>query len=175
MTARRMTVATLAATIALATVAHAEGHPFQLEGLKGETPDIWQTETPTSPLRDVQMSLPGTGGPAELAVFYFGAGTGGDAEANITRWIHQMDPQTDPPLREQFQFNNVTVKFVDVSGTLKASAMTVEPKTPRPNSRLFGAVVEGSGGPWFFKVTGPAATMEEQREAFLTFLMSLHR
>jgi len=38
---------------------------------------------------------------------------------------------------------------------------------------LFGAVVEGQGGPWFFKAVGPKATIEQARPAFHTLLGSL--
>lgn len=33
--------------------------------------------------------------------------------------------------------------------------------------------VEGLGGPWFFKATGPDATVTPQREAFVTMLKSV--
>ena len=36
----------------------------------------------------------------------------------------------------------------------------------QPGSRLLGAVVEGEGGPWFFKATGPDATLAPQRLPF---------
>ena len=38
--------------------------------------------------------------------------------------------------------------WIDVSGTLKPSSMGMGPSTDQPNSRLFGAVVEGPGGPF---------------------------
>jgi hypothetical protein len=38
---------------------------------------------------------------------------------------------------------------------------------------MFAAVVETPGdGPFFFKTTGPAATMEAQRDAFMKMLRS---
>ncbi len=44
------------------------------------------------------------------------------------------------------------------------------PTTPQPGFRLLGAVVEGEGGPWFFKLTGPEATLASEREAFFGLL-----
>jgi hypothetical protein len=35
-------------------------------------------------------------------------------------------------------------------------------------------VVEGPGGPWFFKATGSNKTMAPPRDAFLTMLKSMH-
>jgi hypothetical protein len=34
-------------------------------------------------------------------------------------------------------------------------------------------VVEGPGGPWFFKATGPQSTLGEEREAFREMLGSI--
>ncbi len=95
-------------------------------------------------------------------------------DANIQRWIEQMDvaPGTSPR-PESFEANGYRISLIDVSGTLKPSMMGTGPETPQPNSRLLGAVVEGPGGPWFFKATGPEATLGPQREAFLAMLRGL--
>jgi hypothetical protein len=34
------------------------------------------------------------------------------------------------------------------------------PSAPRPGSRLVGEIVEAPSGPWFFKLTGPDATVK---------------
>jgi hypothetical protein len=51
--------------------------------------------------------------------------------------------------------------------------MGMSPSAAQANARLFGAVVEGPGGPWFFKATGPEATMAPAREAFVAMLKSV--
>ena len=125
-------------------------------------------------MRIAEASIPGPGGAAELAVFYFGAGQGGGVDANIQRWIGQIEPaQGTTPAREQFQANGLTVTWVDVAGTLKPSSMGMGPSEAQPSSRLLGAVVEGPGGPWFFKATGPDATLGAQRPNFLSMLHHL--
>jgi hypothetical protein len=63
---------------------------------------------------------------------------------------------------------------MDISGTLHPSSMGMGPQTDQPNSRMFGAVVERDGGPWFLKATGPAATMEKERAHFIEMLKSVH-
>ena len=40
------------------------------------------------------------------------------------------------------------------------------PKTPKPGYKLLGAIVEGPGGNVFFKLTGPAKTVEAARADF---------
>lgn len=138
-------------------------------------PAGWQSETPSSNMRLAQATIPGSGGPGQLTVFYFGPGGGGDAESNIQRWVGQMEPeQGTEPERQTFETENgFRVTWVDVAGTLLPSNMGTGPDTPQPNSRLLGAVVEGPGGPWFFKLTGPKTTLDPEREKFLEMLRSV--
>jgi hypothetical protein len=123
-------------------------------------------------MRLAQAVVAGEAGPAELAVFHFGAGQGGSVEANFERWLAQVErPQgSAEPERGAFEAGGLRVQWIDASGTLLPSGMGTGPKTPQPGSRLLGAVVEGAGGPWFFKLTGPAPTVAEAREPFLAML-----
>jgi hypothetical protein len=41
------------------------------------------------------------------------------------------------------------------------------------NSMLLGSIAEGPDAPWFFKMTGPQATVEANREAFEAMMKSL--
>ncbi len=139
-----------------------------------DIPGNWQQQPPSSPMRMAQATIPGSGGPADLAVFFFGPGGGGGVEANIQRWVDQMAPAPGSnPQPETFDVNGFRVTWIDVSGTLLPSNMGTGPATEQPNSRLYGAVVEGPGGPWFFKATGPEATMSAERENFLKMLRSV--
>ncbi|MFL6259371.1 MAG: hypothetical protein ACJ76Y_06630 [Thermoanaerobaculia bacterium] len=139
-----------------------------------DVPKGWQSEKSTSStgMRLVQASIPGPGGPGDFAVFYFGPGGGGPVDANINRWVGQMEG-TDKPNPETFEVNGYRVTWVDVKGTMKPSQMGMGPKTPQANARLFGGVVEGPGGPWFFKATGPDSTLAPQRDAFVAMLKSV--
>lgn len=138
-------------------------------------PAGWQSEPPSSGMRLAQATIPGTNGAGQLAVFFFGPGGGGDAESNIQRWVGQM--QTEPgtqPERQTFETpNGFRVTWVDVAGTLLPSTMGTGPTTPQENWRLLGAVVEGPGGPWFFKATGPKEALAAEREHFLEMLRSV--
>lgn len=143
-------------------------------GINFDLPQGWQSEPPQSGMRLAQASIPGPGGPGQLAVFFFGPGGGGGVEDNIQRWIGQMEVAAGTePKREAFSVNGFQVTWVDVEGTLQPSMMGAGPDTPQPDSRLYGAVVEGPGGPWFFKATGPASTLTPQRDAFVGMLKSV--
>jgi hypothetical protein len=137
-----------------------------------DVPKGWQSQKVSSNMRLIQTSIPGPGGPGEFGVFYFGPGGGGPVDANIERWVGQMEG-AGKPTPETFETNGYKVTWVDVKGTMKAVSMGMGPKTEQANARLYGAVVEGPGGPWFFKATGPDATLGPQRDAFVAMLKSV--
>jgi hypothetical protein len=142
--------------------------------IKFAIPANWQQKPPANEMRVAQATIPGAGGNGDFVVFYFGSGGGGGVEANIQRWIDQMDPAPGSnPQPETFEANGYRVTWIDVSGTLKPSNMGTGPATEQPSSRLYGAVVEGPGGPWFFKATGPDSTLAVERESFLEMLRSV--
>lgn len=151
--------------------AAAAGTTIAVPGGTFTLPEGWVAEPPSMQMRLAQARIPGPAGPGELTVFYFGPGAGGGLEANLQRWINQVEPDAEPT-RESFTLGTWKVTWVEAVGTLKPSTMGTGPSEPQPESRLFGAVVEGEGGPWFFKATGPAATLDAQRDAFLALLKS---
>jgi len=97
-------------------------------------------------------------------------------EQNIQRWLGQVQPADgSQPVRDTIQVGNLTIHTVEAKGTITPSrmSMTAEAPEPEPNSMLLGAVVEGPGGPWFIKLTGPQATLEPQHQAFIDMLKNL--
>ena len=137
-------------------------------------PANWEQQPPANQMRIAQATIPGAGGAGDFVVFFFGPGGGGGVEANIQRWIDQMEPAPGSnPQPETFEANGYRVTWIDVAGTLKPSNMGTGPAIAQPGSRLYGAVVEGPGGPWFFKATGPDATLTAERDNFLEMLRSV--
>ena len=148
------------------------GPPVNAAGLGFDLPAGWEPEQPSSSMRIGQAQIPGSGGAGLLTVFFFGPGGGGGVDANLNRWIGQVD-STGEPQRESFEAGDYTVTWVEHSGTLLASQMPNSfPSTNQPDYTLFGAVIEGAGGPWFFKAVGPQATMAENRDGFVGMLKS---
>jgi hypothetical protein len=156
----------------LPVAAGAAGSKILAPGASFDLPAGWSSEAPSSSMRLAQAVVPGSQGPASLAVFYFGAGGGGGVEANLERWIGQMELEPGKtPERDTFTVGNFRVTWVLALGTLKGGTMG-GPADATPGAALLGAVVEGDQGPWFFKLTGPSKTISEQREAFLGLLRS---
>lgn len=149
-----------------------DGAPLQIGRLHLVMPTAWHQVPPTSAMRAAQVVVPGPAGDAELAVYFFGVGQGGNVEANLQRWMNQIIPAPGTAAgRETFESGGLRITWVDAQGTLKpADMMGMGPSAPQPNTRLLGAVIEGEGGPWFLKATGPEATLAPQRDAFVTML-----
>jgi hypothetical protein len=132
-------------------------------------------------MRVAQFALPraaGDGQDGELVVYYFG-GSGGTVEANIERWLGQMQqpdgrPSSAVAKRDKRSVNGLTVTLVDVSGTYVAEMAPGSPQRHNsPNFRLRAAVVETAKGPYFIKLTGPAKTIAAHEKAFEQFLLSV--
>lgn len=137
-----------------------------------DLPAGWIREAPSSSMRLDQATIPGPAGNGQLTVFFFGAGGGGGVDANLDRWAAQVQHEA-APLKGGFEIDGYRVTTIEVEGTILPSGMGTGPTEPQPGSVLYGAVVEGAGGPWFFKVTGPKATMEPQKDAFIGMLKSV--
>jgi hypothetical protein len=138
-----------------------------------DLPKAWKAETPKSSMRLAQAAIPGAKGAGDFAVFYFGPGGGGPVEANIARWVGQMEGTGPKPIPEMMEANGYKITWVDAKGTMKGGQMGMGPATAMPEARLYGAVVEGPGGPWFFKAQGPDSTLASQRDAFVAMLKSV--
>lgn len=148
--------------------------------LKFDPPMDWKPIAPRSSMRKAQYVLPRAEGDpedGELLVFYFGPGEGGRTADNLARWRGQFTQPDGTPLPEtagsemKFDVGSFHVTLLDVSGRYAPGAMPGMPDPgPRDNFRMFAAVIETPGGPWFVKATGPAQTMAAQREAVLEFL-----
>jgi len=160
--------------LALGCQPRGDGTTVDVEQLTFVLPAGWQQVPPSSSMRAAQATIPGPAGAAEMAVFFFGTGQGGGAEQNLQRWMQQITPDAGgEPQRASFEQGGLRVTWIDVRGTLQPGQMGMGPASPQPNSQLLGAVVEGEGGPWFIKATGPESTLAAQRDAFVALLHSI--
>jgi hypothetical protein len=142
-------------------------------------PPGWIAEQPASSMRRAQYRVPGRAGDGECVVFYFGPGQGGDPMSNALRWSEQFALADGTSAQGTMKTSEIAVGglkvfIVEVAGTYKGGmTMTAAPATPKPGYRLLGAVAPGPDANWYFKFTGPDATVEEQRAAFTAMVKSL--
>ena len=150
------------------------------QGLTWTMPSGWSKETPSSSMRRAQYRIPGSGGPAECVVFYFGPGQGGDAKANAARWAGQFkrldgSPVTDEFKTREIKIHDMPIMMVEVAGTYVGGMGGGPSGSERPNSMLLGAIVQGPDANWFFRAIGPRATLERERAAFDKMIQSIKR
>lgn len=157
-----------------APVATVTSDELVLPGARFDRPSGWDFREPSSSMRLAEAEIPGDAGPATLTVFFFAAGGGGGTEDNLQRWAGQVaaDAGTEP-VRGFYEVGDFSVSTIAVEGTLLPSRMGGGSGEAVPGSKLVGAVVEGPGGPWFFKMTGPAATVTAAEPAFDAMLRSV--
>jgi hypothetical protein len=106
----------------------------------------------------------------ELNVFILG----GDVEPNIQRWIDEFsgfDPKT--LARSDRMVNDMTQAVVEIPKGKFSGGMGST--TASDNYALLGAiVVTPAGHKYFFKLTGPAATVKAARDPFYRMLDGMH-
>jgi len=146
-------------------------------GMLWTVPAQWQEEQPASNVRRAQYNIPGEAGDAECVVFYFGPGQGGSPLANAQRWAGMFrQPGGGDSLTAmtttQRSFAGYDVLWVEIGGTYHNVMVGGD---PLENAKLLGAIVTGPDASWFFKVTGPEATIEQNRSAFEGLLSSLRQ
>ena len=98
---------------------------------------------------------------AECTVITFGASQGGSVSDNVDRWVRQFNPLSGAPTKATRRVAGMTVTRVEVAGSYHPMVMPGAPTaaTTLQGARLIGAIVEAPSGLWFFKLTGPDATV----------------
>lgn len=136
----------------------------------GELPAGW-SESPAAGSRAATFAIAGKDGQrAEAAVIAF-PGMGGTDLQFVNLWREQLGlgPLTDEELPKLVQAATIAGadgKLFDITGATKSGA------TPAAE-RIMVALQKQDGVSWFIKLTGPAALVEQQKPAFLSFLKSL--
>jgi hypothetical protein len=169
-----------------ATVASVPSSGTQAPQTSGDlhykAPDGWVAGQASSKMRVAQFKLPKADGDnedAELVLYYFGANQGGTAEANIDRWISQIQQadgssSKDKSKTESLTVNGLKITMVDVLGRYTAEMAPGSGKFyDNANYRLRAAVIETAKGNYFVKLVGPVKTVGRWEQSFTDYLKSL--
>jgi hypothetical protein len=145
-----------------------------------KAPERWTSVPPTSSMRKATFKVPAAKGDSEggeVAVFYFGAGQGGSVEANVQRWIGQFSGVEASSIQRSDQtagaFKAHLVEIPSGTYTDSMAAMHGGAVSPKEKYALLGAIVETPVGPYFFKFTGPKATVAAAKSDFASLLSSI--
>lgn len=146
-----------------------------------KAPDAWKPRPAASTMRVAEFILPKAEGDPEdgdVVVYYFG-GQGGNVDANINRWLGQMQqpdgkPTTSVAKRTTRTVNGLELSLLDVPGTYVAE---VRPGSTehfnKPGFRMVAVVVPTARGPYFIKMLGPDKTVQRWSASFDDFLGTL--
>jgi hypothetical protein len=132
--------------------------------LDWHAPPRWQLVPNASRFRLATYRIPHAAGDpddAELSVTQ----AGGSVEANAERWIGQFDAAGQKTAkRTPRRVGSLDVTVIEAQGTY--SGGMVKDAASGSGYALLGAIVSTPGMPHFFKLTGPAKTVQAARSEF---------
>ncbi len=140
-----------------------------LPQLTWKTPDGW-TEVPPSEMRVASFKVTGPDGKsADVSVIPL-PGLAGSDEANVNRWRGQvgLSPVSPDELKksvENVEAASQPAQLYDIAGQNPGSGDA---------ERILGVIQRRDDMAWFFKMTGDAGLVEQQKPAFIAFLKSLN-
>jgi hypothetical protein len=131
-------------------------------------PTVWE-EQPASGFRKGSYLVHGADGKtADVSVISFPEAAGG-LLANVNRWRDQLKLA---PLADTTQAGTaMTVNGGSMFFTDMVSEQPIAPDGSK--SRILGGIFPAGSETWFFKMIGPEALVESQRDAFRQFLQSV--
>jgi hypothetical protein len=160
-----------------------EGNTVTIGPISFEIAEGWKSAPPSSSMRAAQFVVPPAEGqlePAELAIFQ---GISGSQDQNIQRWVNQFQIPEGQNLEdvmtiEKRQVGDFNIQTLDIQGAYSGASMGGPmmgggAAPVQENMRLLAAAIEGPGGPWHFKLVGPAETVAAQKDEFEALLASL--
>ena len=147
-------------------------------GITWTAPAGWTSQR-ARPMRAATYAIAPVAGDkseTECAVYFFGAGQGGSADANITRWKEQFTLANGAPAAAKVAkrvVQGLPVTTIDVSGNYSGLGGPLAASASVSDYRLLGAIVEAPGGNIFVKCTGPMKTIAGNQPKFEQLLASM--
>jgi hypothetical protein len=129
--------------------------------IKWEVPSGWSPTAPSS-MRYASFAVEKNGEKADISVVTFPGDGGGDGD-NINRWRQQiglspMELNALDSLIVPLHAGEIHFSTVDMTGA---------------NVRMLAGWMRHDGRAWFFKLTGPATLVEQEKPKFVAFLQSV--
>jgi hypothetical protein len=159
-----MKISVAVAFLLFAAVALA-GEPLKVGAYTFVAPNGWKSVAPSSPMRKAQLQITKGADKAEVTFFEFDAGQGGSVTDNVDRWFNQFPGSEGKRKTETVQAGSVKITFATTEGTFD-SGMPGGHGIAKSSYALHGAILEGTNGNVFVKLTGPEAIVKPSGEAF---------
>jgi hypothetical protein len=169
-----------ALVLVLAAAVAAETLRTEVSGLRFSVPKTWTRVPALSDMAAAQYTLPRAPGDladGELVLYTPGEGKPVNVEETLQRWYGQFAQSDGRSSREVASVttrtvNGLRVTAVDLAGTYVGTSAGTNPAGVS-GFRMLAAIVEGPGGPWFFRAVGPAGSIAQAKGDFDALLASL--
>jgi gluconolactonase len=134
-------------------------------------PEGWKQKPQVRDPRVAEIEVPPAGDdkePGEYAVFFFGRQQGGSVQANVERWVGQVDAEGRKVKIVTGESTLGKYTLVDLTGTYNKSIgpPIAGKKKPLPGWRVVNVFIETESGPYFLKLDGPQKTIASVESEF---------
>ena len=172
---RILSTGVLAVLVPLA--AHAQA-TINLLDYSATVPAGWLIAPATSSMRLAQYTIPAAGGQtgAEVVVYFFGKGQGGNVDANLTRWKAQFSTPDGSAVYEKVTRDTasaIPLTVAEYRGTYARGIGAADAANAKPGQSLIAVIAETPRGTQFFQLFGATANVTKQRDALIAFARSL--
>lgn len=145
---------------------------------RATVPVGWTAAPASSSMRLAQYTIPGPGGSvaAEVVVYFFGKGQGGNVESNLQRWKGQFSmPDGSPPYEKVTRDSTgaFALTVAEYRGTYARGIGAGDEGAAKPGQSLISVIAETPRGTLFFQLFGATAAVSPQRDALIKFVKSL--
>ncbi len=171
----RWTKRVVAVLLAAGLAGWAVSADLEIDGKKAKLPTGWKEEAPTNQMRLAQFKITKADGDPEDAELIIFKGLGGSAQANIDRWKKTFAAGDKAKVTE-FEAGGGKGQLLDVAGTYQFKARPFDPNGKTEEKKAYAMVAlhwEGPQNVYHFRMTGPAKTVEKNRQIFIEWLKSL--
>lgn len=141
-------------------------------------PASWVAVSTTSSMRLAQYTIPAGDGSvgAEVVVYFFGKGQGGNVDANLARWREQFSTPDGSPVYEKVARDSsgaFPVTVAEYRGTYARGIGAGDAANAKTGQSLIAAIAETPRGTLFFQLFGATANAAAQRDALVQFVKAL--
>lgn len=166
-----------AVAIALPSVSAAQTTVSLLE-YQATVPAGWVTAPSTSSMRLAQYTIPARDGSvaAEVVVYFFGKGQGGNVDANLARWKAQFSTPDGSAVYESVTRDSsgaFPITIAEYRGTYARGIGAGDAANAKPRQSLIAVIAETPRGTLFFQLFGATANVTPQRPALAAFVRSM--
>jgi hypothetical protein len=164
-------------TLAFPADASAQNTVSLLE-YEAAVPSGWTKVPSTSSMRLAQYTIPARDGSlaAEVVVYFFGNGQGGNVAANLERWKGQFSNPDGSPTYENVARDSAgtfPITVAEYRGTYARGIGAGDAATAKRGQSLVAAIAETPRGTLFFQLFGATENVSPQRNALVSFVKSL--